>query len=222
MKTFPVIHFLDAALALSEVAVAKDAGADGVFLISHHGDDDLLVQVACQAQAAHPGFAVGINLLSRSAEEGALEALRHGLPMVWADSMGVSSKGLTAEGERLAGLCKAHPSLQFFASVAFKYQAHESDPAEAARQALHAGFVPATSGAGTGKAPDVAKIAQMSVAASGTLAVASGMTPENIDQFAPYLSHCLVATGISQDEYRIDFEKLVRFIGAARGALKPA
>lgn len=218
LKTYPVIHFLNRQLALSEVGVARDAGADGVFLISHQGDDATLIDVAQQARDAHPGFPIGINLLSRSAEDAVHATVAHGLPMVWADDMGVSSAGLSQEGVRLAALACSYPGLMFFASVAFKYQAPEPRPDEAARQALAAGFLPTTSGAGTGQAPDVGKVASMSAAAGGLLAVASGMTPENIATFAPYLSHCLVATGIGHDEHRIDFEKLVRFIAASRRA----
>lgn len=218
MKTYPVIHFLNCQLALNEVGVARDAGADGVFLISHHGDDDALLDVARDARDAYPGFPIGINLLSRPAEDAVRAAVAHGLPMVWADDMGVSSAGLSEEGVRLSALARTYPGLMLFASVAFKYQAPEPQPEEAARQALAAGFLPTTSGAGTGQAPEVSKVASMSAAAGGLLAVASGMTPENIATFAPHLSHCLVATGIGLDEHRIDFEKLVRFIGAVARA----
>jgi len=77
---------------------------------------------------------------------------------------------------------------------------------------LLAGFIPTTSGSATGKAPQLAKIISMSQ--HGVLAVASGMTPDNVSDYAPYLSHILVSTGISLDEYRIDPDKLKRLISA--------
>ena len=86
------------------------------------------------------------------------------------------------------------------------------------RNALAAGFIPTTSGSGTGSAPDLEKIVAMSRATGGVLAIASGMTPWNVAQYAPYLSHILVATGIALDEHRIDADKLCLLIANARVA----
>ena len=212
MKTYPVIHFSNRELALEQVALAQGAGASGVFLISHYGNDAELVNVACEAKQLHPDFAIGINLLSKAPLEAARRALEAELDMVWADSMGVDSRGLRVEGSALAELAKTNPRLQFFASVAFKYREPEFYPALAAQEATKAGFIATTSGAATGSAPEVSKIASMFAAAGGRLAVASGMTPENVSSFVPFLSHILVATGVSIDEFRIDEAKLKLFI----------
>lgn len=215
MNIFPVIHYLNTDLAIEQAHIAKDAGADGVFLINHHGDDAVLGLVATRIKAEHPAFKVGINLLASPPMEAALMASRLGLDMVWADSMGVSSRGLTAEGSDLSQFAADHPEIELFASVAFKYQAPDLDPPAAARNAHAAGFIPTTSGDATGHAPDVFKVASMSAECAGRLAVASGMTPENIGEFAPLLSSVLVATGVSLDEHRFDYEKLFRFVIAA-------
>jgi len=215
MNVYPVIHFLNIELALEQARIAKDAGADGVFLINHHGDDQVLGLVATKIKAEHADFKVGINLLSSKPMEAVVMAHNLGLDMVWADNMGVSSDGLSGEGETLSQVAADHPELKLFASVAFKYQAPELDPPAAARKAHAAGFIPTTSGDATGRAPDVYKVASMSVACAGDLAVASGMTPENIGEYAPLLSNVLVATGVSHDEHRFDYEKLFRFVVAA-------
>lgn len=207
MNIFPVIHFLDEATALSEVALAQRCGSHGVFLISHRGRDELLVEVARRAKLKYPQFKVGINLLSRGPLEAIGMALAAELDMVWADDMGVSSKGLTPTGQACA-VAAQNGGLTLFASVAFKYRPQEVDPAQAARHAKAAGFVPTTSGDATGHAPSVDKIRLMSDAAGGVLGVASGMTPENIAQYAPYLSDVLVATGISRDEHHLDEDRL--------------
>lgn len=222
MKVLPVIHFLDRATALAEAQVARNCGADGVFLISHRGSDYQLLDMACAAKAAHPHFRVGVNLLSWSPDEAAFRAQALGLDMAWADDMGVDSQGLSTTALALSEFARTQPAFELFASVAFKYRAHEPDPALAAKNALAAGFIPTTSGAATGNAPDVAKIAGMSQAVGGKLAIASGMTPENVSAYAPYLSHILVATGVARDEYRIDPDKLVRLITAARAAARAA
>jgi predicted TIM-barrel enzyme len=218
MKILPVIHYLDHSTALDQVAVARECGAHGVFLISHHQDDNALVEVADLAKKAHPEFPIGINLLSSAPELAVARALDHGLDMMWADSMGVSSMGLTPLGVRMSELAKKHPAVGFFASVAFKYQPHEIGPATAARQALNAGFIPTTSGASTGSAPEVSKISAMSAASKGTLALASGITPENALLYTPYLSHILVATGISLDEHRMNPSRLRSLIASCSAA----
>lgn len=210
----PVIHHISPAVSVSEVGVALDAGADGVFLISHHNNDDELVDVAAYAKRLYGDFRIGLNLLSRSASEAASKVVLRGLDMVWADSMGVSSTEVTQEGSHLSELAQSRKDIMFFAGVAFKYQAHEEDPVAAATRARNAGFIPTTSGAGTGKAPDIDKIARMGAVAP--LAVASGITPENVALFKPHLAYILVATGISRTEYTIDPAKLRQLVAAVR------
>jgi len=215
MKTYPVIHFLNEKIALEQVSLAKRCGADGVFLISHRGNDDELGWVALEARKIHLDYPIGINLLTRKPQVAAWVAMENGLDMVWADDMGVDSNGVSETGKSMAEFAVQHPMIKLFASVAFKYQANEPHPALAARNALDAGFIPTTSGSGTGSAPDLEKIISMSKETSGCLAVASGMTPDNIDKYAPYLSYALVATGISVDEHHLDEKKLRRFIKIA-------
>ena len=217
-KIYPVIHYLNRGVALSQVKLAQDCGASGVFLISHRNDDVELAQVAGEAKQSFPDFCIGLNLLTRMPETAVACAMTANLDMVWADDMGVSSRGLTKTGAKIAELACRHPQLKLFASVAFKYQATEPMPALAATNALAAGFIPTTSGNATGHAPDVAKISAMFAATQGILAIASGMTPENVAQYAPYLSHILVATGIAQDEYRINPAKLELLLANAQAA----
>lgn len=214
-KIFPVIHYLDRETTFSEVGTAFLCGADGVFLISHHGNDHELLEVGVALRKKRPDFPIGINLLSMGGVEAVAQAKSLGYPMVWGDDVGVDSNGLNEVGIRVAEQCQG---VSVFASVAFKYRPHEPDPAKAAKNALDAGFIPTTSGSGTGSAPDLAKIVAMSQATNGTLAVASGMTPGNVAHYAPYLSHILVATGIAYDEHRIDADKLGLLIANARAA----
>lgn len=222
LQVLPVVHYLNRELALEQVELARFCGANGVFLISHHSNDAELVQVAAEAKQLHPELPIGINLLS----DGALSACRHaaaiGLDMVWADDMGVDSRGVRDLGRALSDFGRENPSIQLFASVAFKYQPLEIDPPVAAWNAQQLGFTPTTSGSGTGSAPSVEKIIAMSAATGGQLAIASGMTPENVAQFAPHLSHILVATGVGLDEYRIDPQLLNRLIWNARNPLPGA
>ena len=218
MHIYPVIHHHDHALSLQQVRAAKLAGADGAFLISHAGADAQVMSVAAQAKGVWPDFAIGINLLTCSPRVAAIHAQECGLDMIWADDMGVSSRGMNAMGEWLSDFARTNAAIRLFASVAFKYQAEEPDPERAALNAVRAGFIPTTSGRATGSAPDVEKVRRMAVASGDTLAIASGMTPDNVAQYAPYLRHILVATGVALDAYRIDPPRLRQLIWIARSA----
>jgi len=216
LKIFPVIHLLDSSTAQRQALVARRCGADGIFIISHHGDNGTVVQVARDIKLGSFALPVGINLLGEPADYVFRVAVDNKLNMIWADDMGVDSTGLSPIGEALSTVKTKGNHLDMFASVAFKYRPFEVDPAEAALNALNAGFIPTTSGDGTGIAPDVAKIKLMSEATGGRLAIASGMRPDNVALFAPYLSHILVATGVALDDYRIDEGKLSELIRIAK------
>lgn len=226
-KIYPVVHYLNRRTAFAEADKAAQGGADGIFLIAHPGPnhsrreaqalDQELLEVGVKIRAKLPGFPIGINLLSTGALMAAQDAIEYDYPMVWGDNMGVDSSGVRPVGREIANAKQdAGSAIEVFASVAFKYQREELDPARAAHVALSTGFIPTTSGSATGSAPDVAKIASMSEATKGVLAIASGMTPENVALFAPHLSHILVATGIAIDEHKLDISRLRQLIANSR------
>lgn len=212
-KIYPVIHHLDDETTLQEVGIAKEIGADGVFLISHTGNDREILVVVDLLHGVMPDFFVGVNLLNTGPLEAFDRAYEANASALWLDSAGVSSSGLTEIGEKLQARYEATDSwMPIFASVAFKYQKEELNPPLAAQFARDAGFIPTTSGPATGNAPDLAKIQAMSEVVQGTLAIASGMTPQNIHRFVPYLDYVLVSTGISYDFHHIDPNKLKELI----------
>lgn len=213
---YPVIHHINERTTLSEVELACVNGADGVFLISHRGEDAQVLEVAKLAKHALPGFKIGINLLTESPVFSCHAAAANGLDMVWADDVGVTSRGYNDMARSLSRFANTVTSVQLFGSVAFKYQDAEPKPKIAAQLALGLGFIPTTSGNATGSPPSVSKITSMSHATHGVLAVASGITPHNVGLFAPYLSHILVSTGISRDEHHINPVLLKALINHAR------
>lgn len=214
-QVLPVIHHIDNETALQEAKLAYESGADGIFLISHNGTNSLLPELGKKIKAQYPKFKVGLNLLGEPIMHAAHITKENNLDMVWGDSCGVSSLGLTNEGQQLSDWAKENPEVEVFAAVAFKYQRVEHDPKLAAQNAKNAGFIPTTSGSGTGHAPSVDKIKNMS---DDLLAVASGMDCDNVKEFAPYLSHILVATGVSIDDHHFDEEKLYKFIKIVQAA----
>ena len=106
----------------------------------------------------------------------------------------------------------------FFAACAFKGQVYDPDPGASAHELHNLGFIPTTSGPGTGRPPgeDHLQAIRTKYAIDLPLALASGVTPENVHIFKPYISHILVSTGISSGFYSFDEAKLAALMERSR------
>lgn len=182
---------------------ALDAGADGVFLISHARDEAALVDALLALRAARPEASLGAMLIGRTPAEAlavlAAAGAAAAADALWTDSAGsdpgdAEVRGAAfAERREAAGWRGLH-----FGGVAFKHQP-DVDPADlaalTAAAARHVDVV-TTSGRGTGQAVDAAKLATMRAALGAhPLALASGVTPENAHQVRDHVQHVLVSTG---------------------------
>ena len=209
----PVIHLLDPGRALASAQAAFDAGCDGVWLISMDGQDQLLQAPAVAIKERHPGWLVGVNYLSLPAPAAIERNVAAGLDMTWSDNARVTSGEPPEHSQAIARILRQSPGHQFFGGVAFKYQAPEPDPGAAARRAAALGMVPTTSGEATARAASLEKIRRMREAlGDAPLAVASGITADNARAYAPYLTHILVATGVSNDCDELDFALMARLM----------
>ena len=163
---------------------------------------------------ANPTEGVGskfpVSSLSLEAHEALERSLQQGWDATWSDEAGVTSAGVTAKAEAMGRILK-NTSHLFFAGVAFKYQQFDPNPAQAARLAWSLGMIPTTSGARTGEPPQATKLQQMKEGATYPLAVASGLSPDNIGELAPWIEHALVATGVSVDFHHFDPRQLKEF-----------
>jgi predicted TIM-barrel enzyme len=76
-----------------------------------------------------------------------------------------------------------------------------------------------TSGPGTGKAADVSKVVAMreAVGTAGAIALASGVTAENVSIYLPYVDAFLVGTGIEARFGVLDPAKLAALLAAVGG-----
>lgn len=228
-EVWPVIHIIDRERAIRNAAIAQHAGCAGVFLISHFGDDDQVDAIAPHIREKMPKLQIGVNYLTLRAPYAVRRSIENGYQATWADDSGVTSEsdGLHAVAVHHAlyrGKTRGH---RFFAGVAFKHQPSYNDPnpGVAASRAIFLGFVPTTSGAGTGIAPQVEKLASMRAQLEpfDMLAVASGITPGNVAGFLPYVTHILVASGISSNFHDFDQDKLARLMATVRlKSLAPA
>lgn len=206
----PVIHYANDSQAMTNAERAFDAGCDGVFLIHMAGENHLLGPVARLIKARWPDKLVGVNYLGVAPEQAIAANIADGLDMTWTDAQLTHSEGAPwAAADRARHAMASAPTHLLFAGVAFKHQKPEPAPELAAQKAVELGFIPTTSGVATGVAAEADAIAQLKAQMGvGPLAIASGITPENAAQFTPYLTHILVATGVSSSFYFFDFEKL--------------
>lgn len=208
-KLLTVIHIESIDQAVRNALLAKEHGADGCFLIHHHGDREELIDSYHAVRSEVGEWWVGINDLGRNGNE-----LLDGLPKVdgiWVDDIEVNKDlkyDLPAE-------------TLLFGGTAFKYQKQVSDYEVAAKSSTHFCDVITTSGSETGSPPTVEKIQKMKSAIGDfPLAIASGITPENVVGFLEYTSFFLVATGISRNFHELDAEKIRAFVKAINATCK--
>lgn len=201
------------ALELSQQAL--EAGADGVFLIDHISPrvSDILTNAYGYVRNALGREAfIGVNYLGLSPSDAVayiaaaqrcelIDALPDAL---WSDNAVRDVNVLPYK--RSLGL----ESVRHFGGVAFKYtDSYTDDPWKAgilAGQYASSVDVMTTSGPGTGSAADVRKVRAMK-AMIGTqeLALASGVSLENIEDYRPYVDSILAASSIETYSYSGEF-----------------
>jgi hypothetical protein len=202
----PVIHVSSAGQSLRNTRIARDAGSDGVFLINHGMAAEELLAIHDTVADADRGFWIGVNCLGLAAHE-VFGLVSREVGGVWSDSAGIeegTSKQTYADSVVAARHGRAQSCL-YFGGVAFKYQRPVDDLEWVCRIAADYMDVVTTSGPGTGHAADVEKIRRMRRAlGAAPLAIASGITPENVAEYLPYADAFLVATGISRSFTELD------------------
>jgi hypothetical protein len=202
----PVIHVTNATQALENAKIAAGSGADGVFIIDHGTvtNPDRLVKAGEVLMRHLPSLWVGLNFLDLGL--GGIHFMPPGARGLWVDESGITEDGpnvsairfqVTQERLRWSGL--------YFGSIAFKYQPEVNDLAKATRAAMPFVDIITTSGKRTGEPPTVEKMRTMREAVGvHPLAIASGMSSENVEEYLPYTNCFLVATKISRSFTELD------------------
>ncbi len=223
----PVIHPVDRDTALRSIETAITAGAHGVFLINQGMDEAGVLRLAREVTGRFPDLWLGINLLGLD-PAGALPRLARNVGGLWSDDAGIDEgSDSPASLERFVATRGGWPGL-FFGGVAFKYR-RAVDPLDIpaqARRARDGVDVVTTSGDGTGIAAPTAKLAAFREALGDhALALASGITPENVRCYLPFVDAYLVATGIESSWGVLDPQRTKALADAVRafaaGAPRP-
>lgn len=212
---WPVIHVNGPAEALEDAYMVVEAGCDGLFFIQMQGRDEYLDELVELVKAKYPRFQVGVNYLgTNNPSKAFLRAKKAGADATWLDNCYIRADGIEAPGHQLIDVFNMNTDIPtdhlIFAAAAFKYQKIDPKPKETAELLRNIGFIPTTSGDATGFPPTVEKLSSMF---NGELAVASGIDHNNVEELGKYVSHILIATGIS-DQFldRISKSKLELFM----------
>lgn len=211
----PVIHVENSRQALRNAKIARNAGCPGVFLINHGMPYQQLLQIYHQVAGTCPDWWMGVNCLDLYPEElfGKIGSRVRG---VWVDNAMIDERReMQCDAERIQ-LKRDQCGWQglYFGGVAFKYQRQVSDLHRAAALAAPYMDVVTTSGPGTGYAASREKIQALRDALGDfPLAIASGITPENIHNYLDLADCFLVATGISKSFTELDPDRIQALMG---------
>jgi hypothetical protein len=224
-QLFPVIHHDSPAETLRNAEIAVRHACAGVFLINMDGPHTALDAVAGQIRGEFPDLWLGVNRLGDIRPEHTDADLlgETGFNGVWLDDVGIHSvrprPTLRNHLQEVVEFAQSREAdVRLFGSVAFKTQMREPDPARVALEAASLGWTPTTSGVATGEAADPTQPQAMKAAIAhlpgARLAIASGITPENVTLYLDSVDDFLVATGISETFHRFD-ERKVAALSAA-------
>ncbi|MBP6879546.1 MAG: hypothetical protein KBF62_02875 [Candidatus Pacebacteria bacterium] len=209
----PVIHMDEKAIAFMNAKIAFDCGADAVWLIGHELPPEEFMKNALEIKRLMPDKWIGVNILKAKNAE-TIQLFDNRMDGLWKDFGGIREEDDGTINVTDAGTIDFYIgemntfNLQtlYFGGVAFKYiKDVKTNFKEAAKRAVDFMDVITTTGEETGKPPSIEKIKAMKEGAGDhPLAIASGMTAENVKEFMPHVRCFLVATGISKDFYNLD------------------
>lgn len=206
-----VVHVLDREQALRNVLIAQAEGADGVFLINHQTNHLHLSSCFKYIRERCPDFWIGLNYLDLD-KYNALRLLPSGAQGLWDDNAQIDLDQMNPQyeaSEFASRRAETGKEALYFGGVAFKYQRSSRDPAKEAKLAVPYVDVITTSGDGTGIAANLSKIQSMKAAIGDhPLAIASGITPENVKDYMPHADCFLVATGVSFSDTELNPQRV--------------
>lgn len=222
----PVIHVLDNEQSETNTRQAINAGCPGVFLINHDFGIEQFLPIIRHVRKVFPDIWLAINFLAVTGRDafpilGKLASEGTKVDGYWADDARIDEFAMvdsqTEAEEILTTKRESGWDGMYFGGTCFKKQRevlpeHYATSAKLATQFMD---VVTTSGIATGHAADLGKIETFRNACGDTpVAIASGITPENVHQYSSLVDCLMVATGINiqDDFYNIDPQRLKKLM----------
>ncbi len=202
VEIIPVIHMLNENQVLDNVKICNDCGIKKVFLINHVVSIPELLKCANVVKNKYPNMWIGVNMLGMPTHIALANEL-NGIDGLWCDAT-ISSEE-AKKVRKFKGL--------FFGGLAFKYQPQPSDLELACKDAKQATDVACTSGSATGSSPTSFKIKNIrSYLDTHPMAIASGVSVDNIDLYKDLVDYVLVASSVTDRNEMIIKNKLLELI----------
>lgn len=216
----PVIHPVSRAKAHQAAHAAVDAGVPGVFLVDQGASEQDVLIYVMEIRERFPSLWIGVNLLTRRPVEAMITAKNTcggKIDGIWSDDADINERAPFNEQPAPLRILMAKMQVAwsglYFGGVAFKYQRqveHDELGAAAARASQYMDVV-CTSGPETGKPAAIEKVRAMYDGlgdGATSLALASGVTIDNVRTYLPYVDAFLVGTGIEKEFGVFDETKL--------------
>jgi len=192
-EIIPVIHMLNQNQVITNINTCIECGIEKVFLINHSVSITELIECAKSMKVIYPNMWIGVNMLGLTPEQSLLRDT--GLDGLWCDAtVNTTERGFKG---------------MVFGGLAFKYQKQPTDLKLACEESKIYTDVACTSGKGTGIAANFDKIQSIrEYLQEHPMAIASGVSEENILDYKGVVDYLLVATSITDKNELIIKEKL--------------
>lgn len=218
----PVIHVIDSQQTNTNIELALEEGAHGLFLINHDFGIDEFIPIIREARTAFPQTWIALNFLAVTGKRAfprlaELESEGIGIDGYWGDDARIDEHSDLADQPEAMEINRVRQQVGwdglYFGGTAFKKQRAvlPADYAVSAHIAAQYMDVVTTSGIATGHEADLNKIEVFRQNIGETaLALASGVTPDNAHLYQDNVDAFMVAKGINHtdDFYHIDRQRL--------------
>lgn len=199
-ELIPVIHMINENQVLTNVETCLSCGIQKVFIINHQTTSEELIKCTKRVKDTYPNLWVGINMLDKYVEDAILYEFE--FDGLWCDQ---SIKLEDYKYRKFKGM--------LFTGLAFKYQPQPKDIELACKESILTSDVSTTSGPGTGKAAAINKILELrSHLGEHPMAIASGVSVDNIENYKGIVDYLLVASSITSKSEIIYKDKLLELL----------
>ncbi len=208
------LHVLNASQVFLEAEkILTEKGAHGVILVNNNLHfskiyAEELLYLAVKIKEKYPNYLIGVNPLELSTDDAILAISlpkTQSIDLLWTDNGGIlennSGAYLYAPFDFLIPQLKTF-DIKFFGSIALKYQKPVKNLTMVAKEASKYFDVIVTSGDMTGVPPSIEKITEIKNAVMNKkpIALASGMTIENVKDYLPLADIFIVGTTFWEDD----------------------